>query len=90
MAEKISICFILTLIFLSYINCSKGHKLSLQEQFEVASLAEKLVKESGQILKGLFDVASVSGGMSCSLCSFTIDVLKNYLLQKNGIEKFML
>ena len=88
MLKKIYILVILTLANLVIVECSKGHKLSLQEQFEVASLAEKLVKESGQILKGLFDVTSVSGGMSCSLCSFTIDVFKNYLLQKNGIEKF--
>jgi len=88
MSSRLNASFIFLLTFLCYSNCFKGRKLSLQEQFEVVSLAEKLVKDNGSVLKGLFDFASVAGGMSCSVCSFTVDVLKNYLLQKNGIEKF--
>ena len=88
MSSKLNASIILFLAFLCYSICFKGRKLSLQEQFEVVSLAEKLVKDNGPVLKGLFDFASVSGGMSCSVCSFTVDVLKNFLLQKNGIEKF--
>ena len=48
----------------------------------------QLTKENGSLLKQLFTLSSVSGGIDCSVCSFAIDVLKNYLLQKNGFEKF--
>ena len=88
MPSRLNASIFFLLVFLCYSNCFKGRKLSLQEQFEVLSLAEQLVKDNGSVLKTLFDFSSVSGGMSCSVCSFTIDVLKNYLLQKNGIEKF--
>ena len=73
---------------LSYNNCLNTRKLSLAEQYEVEDLAYHLTKENGQALKSLFDLSSVSGGLSCSVCSFAVDVLKNYLLQKNGFEKF--
>ena len=79
--------FLINLI-VSYTNCSSRNKLSLYEQYEVEDLALKLTKEKGSVLKGLFDLTSVSGGMNCAVCSFVIDVLKNYLLQKNGFEKF--
>jgi len=36
----------------------------------------------------LLGLSSVSGGIKCEACSFLVDVLKNYLLQKNGFEKF--
>ena len=79
--------FLINLI-VSYTNCSSRNKLSLYEQYEVEDLALKLTREKGSVLKGLFDLSSVSGGMNCAVCSFVIDVLKNYLLQKNGFEKF--
>jgi len=88
MSSKIPISFLLLISFLSFVNSIKGNKLSLYEQYEVEDLALQLTKENGSLLKGLFDLSSVSGGMSCSVCSFVIDVLKNYLLQKNGFEKF--
>ena len=80
--------FIFILSILSYNKCIKTNKLSLAEQYEVEDLAYHLTKENGQLLKNLFDLSTVSGGLSCSLCSFSIDVLKNYLLQKNGFGKF--
>ena len=80
--------FIFIISILSYNKCINTRKLSLSEQYEVEDLAYQLTKENGHLLKSLFDLSSVSGGLSCSLCSFAIDVLKNYLLQKNGFEKF--
>ena len=78
----------LIIIVLSFTNSLKLNKLSLQEQYEIEDLALELVRKNGPSLRGLLELSSVSGGISCSLCSFTIDVLKNYLLQKNGFEKF--
>ena len=72
--------FIFIISILSYNKCINTRKLSLAEQYEVEDLAYHLTKENGQLLKNLFDLSSVSGGLSCSLCSFSIDVLKNYLL----------
>ena len=58
------------------------------EQYEVEDLALKITKQNGSFLNTLLGLTSVSGGMDCTLCSFAVDVLKNYLLQKNGFEKF--
>ena len=78
-------------IFLSLfqINCVyKGNRLSLKDQFEVEDLAMAIFKQNKPLLMDLLGLKSVSGGMKCEVCSFLVDVLKNYLLQKNGIEKF--
>ena len=77
----------LIIIVLSFTNSLKLNKLSLQEQYEIEDLALELVRKNGPSLRRLLELSSVSGGISCSLCSFTVDVLKNYLLQKNGFEK---
>ena len=79
---------IFILILLSQITSKYTNKLSLAEQYEVEDLAYQLTKDNGNFIKSLFDFSSVSGGMNCFVCSFAIDVLKNYLLQKNGFEKF--
>ena len=79
---------IFILILLSQITSKYLNKLSLAEQYEVEDLAYQLTKDNGNFIKSLFDFSSVSGGMNCFVCSFAIDVLKNYLLQKNGFEKF--
>ena len=88
MSSKTLISYILLIILLSGLKCIKRNKLSLYEQYEVEDLALQLTKENGSLLKQLFFLSSVSGGIDCSVCSFAIDVLKNYLLQKNGFEKF--
>ena len=77
----------LIIIVLSFTNCLKLNKLSLHDQYEIEDLALELVRKNGPSLRRLLELSSVSGGISCSLCSFTVDVLKNYLLQKNGFEK---
>ena len=83
----ISILFMLLSIF--QINCVyKGKKLSLIEQFEVEDFANTLMKQNAPLIMSLFGLSSVSGGIKCEACSFVVDVLKNYLLQKNGFEKF--
>ena len=79
---------ILLLTVLSKIISKSTNKLSLSEQYEVEDLALRLIKNNGNFIKGLLGLESVSGGMDCYLCSFAVDVLKNYLLQKNGFEKF--
>jgi len=88
MSSKYFLLIIFLVSILSNVYSHRRNKLSLYEQYEMEDLALHLTKESGTLLKGLFDLASVSGGISCSTCSFLIDVLKNFLLQKNGIEKF--
>ena len=86
---KYSISFIFIILFLFQINCVyRGNRLSLQEQFEVEDLASALLKHNTPLIMSLFGLSSVSGGIKCEMCSFVVDVLKNYLLQKNGIEKF--
>ena len=76
-------------LFFFSINCAyRGERLTLQEQFEVEDLANALWKQNAPLLMSLFGLASVSGGIKCDVCSFVIDVVKNYLLQKNGFEKF--
>ena len=83
----ISILFMFLSIF--QINCVyKGKKLSLIEQFEVEDFANTLMKQNAPLIMSLFGLSSVSGGIKCEACSFVVDVLKNYLLQKNGFEKF--
>ena len=88
MTSKILISFNLLILLLSILTCIKGNKLSLSEQYEVEDLALQLTKENGSLFKHFFSLSSVSGGIDCQICSFAIDVLKNYLLQKNGFEKF--
>ena len=86
-SSLISIIF----LFLSAleINCVyKGNKLSLIEQFEVEDLANSLFQQNAPLIMSLFGLSSTSGGIKCDVCSFVVDVLKNYLLQKNGFEKF--
>ena len=86
-SSLISIIFLFLSVF--QVNCVyKGNKLSLKEQFEVEDLANALFKQNGPLLMSLFGLSSTSGGIKCDVCSFVVDVLKNYLLQKNGIEKF--
>ena len=81
--------FIFIFLSLFQINCVyKEKKLSLMEQFEVEDLAKAIFKQNTPLLMNLLGITSVSGGMKCEVCSFVVDVLKNYLLQKNGIEKF--
>ena len=83
----ISILFLLLFIF--QINCVyKGKKLTLMEQYEIEDLASALLKQNTPLIMSLFGLSSVSGGIKCDVCSFVVDVLKNFLLQKNGIEKF--
>jgi len=87
---KISLISII-FIFLSafQINCVyKRNKLSLIEQFEVEDLANSLFQQNAPLIMSLFGLSSTSGGIKCDVCSFVVDVLKNYLLQKNGFEKF--
>ncbi len=79
---------IIILSLLTTIKNYKINKLSLSEQYEVEDLALRITEENGDLLKILFGFTSVSGGINCELCSFAVDVLKNYLLQKNGFEKF--
>ena len=88
MSSKYFLLVLFLVSILSNVSSYKKNKLSLYEQYEMEDLALHLTKESGTLLKGLFDLTSVTGGISCSTCSFLIDVLKNFLLQKNGIEKF--
>ena len=88
MSSKILISYTLLILLLSVFTCIKGNKLSLYEQYEVEDLALQLTKENGSLLKQFFSLSSVSGGIDCTICSFAIDVFKNYLLQKNGFEKF--
>ena len=80
------ILFLIVSLF-SITKCRRN-KLSLMEQYEVEDLAYKITKNNGSFLNTLLGLTSVSGGIDCSFCSFAVDVLKNYLLQKNGIEKF--
>jgi len=86
-SSLISIIFLFLSAF--QINCVyKGHKLSLIEQFEVEDLANSLFQQNAPLIMSLFGLSSTSGGIKCDVCSFVVDVLKNYLLQKNGFEKF--
>ena len=86
-SSLISIIFIFLSAF--QINCVyKGNKLSLIEQFEVEDLANSLFQQNALLIMSLFGLSSTSGGIKCDVCSFVVDVLKNYLLQKNGFEKF--
>ena len=86
-SSLISIIFLFLSAF--QINCVyKGNKLSLIEQFEVEDLANSLFQQNAPLIMSLFGLSSTSGGIKCDVCSFVVDVLKNYLLQKNGIEKF--
>ena len=80
------ILFILSILV--KISCLYTEKLPIDEQYEVEDLALKLTKQDSNFLKYFLDITSVSGGLDCTVCSFAIDVLKNYLLQKNGFEKF--
>ena len=80
--------FIIILSLLSTINNLKTNKFSLSEKYEVEDLALRIIEEKGDLLKILFDFDSVSGGINCELYSFVVESLKNYLLQKNGFEKF--
>jgi len=87
---KISLISIIFLFLSAFqINCVyKSHKLSLIEQFEVEDLANSLFQQNAPLIMSLFGLSSTSGGIKCDVCSFVVDVLKNYLLQKNGFEKF--
>ena len=87
MSPKNNLILLILVSILSITNSSRN-KLSLMEQYEVEDLALKITKNSGSFLNNLLGLTSVSGGIDCSLCSFAVDVLKNYLLQKNGFEKF--
>ena len=81
--------FILLIIYLFKINCIyKEEKLTLQEQFEIEDLANEILKKNGESIMNLFGLSSVPGGTTCEVCSFIIDVIKNFLMQKKGFEKF--
>ena len=87
--RNIPISFIFIIISIFQINCAyKGERLTLKDQFEVEEIANLLYQTNKPLILSLFGLSSTSGGIKCDVCSFTIDVLKNYLLQKNGIEKF--
>jgi hypothetical protein len=65
------------------INCIyKGERLTLKEQFEIEDLANQIVNQNRELIMNLFGFSSVSGGVKCEVCSFAVDVFKNFLLQK--------
>ena len=87
--SKYTVQFILLVIYLFKINCAfKVERLTLQEQFEIEDLANEIFKKNGESILSLFGLSSVSGGITCEVCSFVVDVVKNFLMQKKGFEKF--
>lgn len=85
--------YLLPFIFVTFslfpINCIyKGERLTLKEQFEIEDLANQIVNQNRELIMNLFGFSSVSGGVTCEVCSFAVDVFKNFLLQKKGFEKF--
>ena len=87
--SKYLIHFILLIIFAFQINCVyREERLNLQEQFEIEDLASEIFKKNGESILSLFGLSSVSGGITCEVCSFVVDVVKNFLMQKKGFEKF--
>ena len=85
--------YLLPFIFVTFslfpINCIyKGERLTLKEQFEIEDLANQIVNQNRELIMNLFGFSSVSGGVKCEVCSFAVDVFKNFLLQKKGFEKF--
>ena len=81
--------FLLFSIFvLPYSNSYRNSKLSLIDQFEIEDLAFKLVEKNSPLLQIILNLSGVTGGISCEACSFLVDVLKNFLLQKEGLQKF--
>ena len=84
---KISLVIFISII-ISY-NCYKQTPLTLQEQYEIEDLAEIILESNGQsIIQKIFGFDFNLKSLSCFGCTFGIDVLKNFLLEKNGIEKF--
>ena len=87
--SKHLIGFILIIISLVKLKCAyKGYRLSLKDQFEIEDLAYEIYTKNNALINSIIDLSSVSGGLKCEICSFAVDVVKNYLLQKNGFEKF--
>ena len=87
--SKYILQFILLSLYLLKINCIyKGERLTLQEQFEIEDLANEIIKKNGEFIMNQFGLSSVSGGITCEACSFIVDVVKNFLMQKKGFEKF--
>ena len=87
--SKYLVHFILLILFAFHINCVyREERLNLQEQFEIEDLANEIFKQNRELIMGLFGLSSVSGGITCEVCSFVIDVVKNFLNQKKGFEKF--
>ena len=84
--SKSTLQFILLVIYLFKINCAfKVERLTLQEQFEIEDLANEIIKKNGEFIMNQFGLSSVSGGITCEVCSFVIDVVKNFLNQKKRI-----
>ena len=87
--SKYILQFILLILYLLGINCSyREERLTLQEQFEIEDLANEISKKNGEFILYLFGLSNTSGGITCEMCSFVVDVIKNFLMQKKGFEKF--
>ena len=87
--SKHLIGFILIIISLVQIKCAyTKNRLSLKDQFEIEDLAYEIYTKNNALINSIIGLSSVSGGLKCEICSFAVDVVKNYLLQKNGFEKF--
>ena len=87
--SKHILLFIFLTLFSFKINCFiRWEKLTLQEQFETEDLANNIFKKNAELIMGLFGLSDISGGITCEACSFVVDVVKNFLKQKKGLEKF--
>ena len=83
--------FILLFLCVYKINCFyKGERLTLQEQFEIEDLANEILRKNGEFIKILFGLSSISGGIACEACSFIVDVVKNFLMQKKDLINFII
>ena len=87
--SKHLIGFILIIISLVQIKCAyTKNTLSLKDQFEIEDLAYEIYTKNNALINIVKDLSSASRALKCEVCSFAVDVVKNYLLQKNGFEKF--
>ena len=87
--SKYILNFILLILYIFHINCVyKGQKLTLKEQFEMEDLANEIFNKNGDLIMSLLGLSKESRGITCETCSFVIDVIRHYLRQIEGFEKY--
>jgi sphingomyelin phosphodiesterase len=83
--------FLSILFFISILSTTKTDNTDISNILEkIASdiFSQSFLAENAYVVQSLMELINNRNSMTCTTCSFLVDVIKNFLLQKVGFDKF--